>query len=216
MSIRAVLFDFDGTLADTLPIAFYAFRAVFQQYEGKVMSDDEIVSTFGPTEEEIIQRNLSNPEMVDSAIEYYYEVFEQQIHTSANMPIEIINMIQELQQQQVKMAIITNKSRRCLDICMDHLGITDLFEVSISGEEVSVPKPDPEGIMKAMQLMNMEAHEAIFVGDSQADILAGKSANIMTVGVNWFDTVQTSHFTVEPDYRFTRTEELVSYIQYSK
>jgi pyrophosphatase PpaX len=212
MTIKSVLFDFDGTLADTLPLSFYAFRSVFQKYENKLMNNEEIVNTFGPTEEEIIKLNMTNKDRVDSAIEHYYRIYEEFFHEMVVMPDENVDLIKDLFQQNIKMAIITGKSRRCLDICLKNLGISDFFITSITGDEVTKPKPDPEGIYKAIQLMDLKSHEVVFVGDSNADIMAGKSANIITIGAHWFETVQTTNFSMEPDYIFTRTENLKSLI----
>jgi pyrophosphatase PpaX len=216
MTIKSVLFDFDGTLADTLPLTFYAFRSVFQNYENKLMNNEEIVNTFGPTEEEIIKLNITNKDIVDSAIDHYYLIYEKKFHEMVRMPSEIVDLIKDLSQQGIKMAIITGKSRRCLDICLKNLGISDFFITSITGDEVTKPKPDPEGIFKAIQLMDLRSHEVVFVGDSNADIMAGKSANILTIGAHWFETVQTTNFSMEPDHIFTRTEDLKSLINKMK
>ncbi|SEB56274.1 HAD family hydrolase [Paenibacillus sp. GP183] len=216
MTIKSVLFDFDGTLADTLPLTFCAFRSVFQKYENKLMNNEEIINTFGPTEEEIIKLNITNKELVDSAIEHYYEIYENHFHEMVKMPSEIVDLIKDLFRQNIKMAIITGKSRRCLDICLKNFGISDFFIMSITGDEVTKPKPDPEGIFKAIQLMDLRSHEVVFVGDSNADIMAGKSANILTIGANWFETVQTTNFLMEPDHIFTRTEDLKSLINKMK
>ncbi|OAB39253.1 hypothetical protein PMSD_04815 [Paenibacillus macquariensis subsp. defensor] len=77
LTIKSVLFDFDGTLADTLPLSFKAFRSVFLKYENKLLTDKEIIDTFGPTEEEIIGKNIFNKDLVNEAIEYYYVIFEK-------------------------------------------------------------------------------------------------------------------------------------------
>ncbi|MDI6707465.1 MAG: HAD hydrolase-like protein, partial [Bacillota bacterium] len=56
MKINTVLFDFDGTLADTFPIIIYSFRRVFSEYEGKDFTADEIIGMFGPGENEIFRK----------------------------------------------------------------------------------------------------------------------------------------------------------------
>lgn len=59
-NIRAVIFDFDGTLANTLPICFYAFQHVFKEFDNKDLSSEEIKAMFGPSETGIIRDNLSH------------------------------------------------------------------------------------------------------------------------------------------------------------
>ncbi|NEW06759.1 HAD family hydrolase [Paenibacillus sp. SYP-B3998] len=216
MTIKSVLFDFDGTLADTLPLSFMAFRSVFLTYENKLMSNEDIVNTFGPTEEEIISIHLSNKDLVNEAIEHYYAFFEQQFHDCVVMPIDIIELLNDLSQQQIKMIIITGKSRRCLDICLKNLGIDHYFLSSIAGDEVNKSKPDPEGIFKAMELFQLKPEEVIFVGDSNADIVAGKSANLLTIGAHWFETVQNRTFSIEPDFIYKHTTDLKLLINNSR
>ncbi len=211
-TIQAVLFDFDGTLADTLPLSFKAFRAVFLKYDGQRLTDAEIVQTFGPTEEEIIANHLSNPAHIDEAIEYYYEVFEQDFQEHVQVSEAVQDLIVKLSDLRISMVIITGKSRRCLDICLRNLKLDGYFVATITGDEVERSKPDPEGIFKAVQLLGLRTSDVVFVGDSDADIAAGKSAQVLTIGAHWFDTVQNAQFAVEPDYIFTRTDELITWI----
>ncbi|ACX65976.1 HAD family hydrolase [Paenibacillus sp. Y412MC10] len=211
-TIQAVLFDFDGTLADTLPLSFKAFRAVFLKYEGKRLTDAEIVQTFGPTEEEIIANHLSNPAHVDEAVEYYYEVFEQDFQEHVQVSEAVQDLIVKLSDLRIPMVIITGKSRRCLDICLRNLKLDGYFAATITGDEVERSKPDPEGIFKAVQLLGLRTSDVVFVGDSDADIAAGKSAQVLTIGAHWFDTVQNAQFAVEPDNIFTRPDQLITWI----
>lgn len=211
-SIQAVLFDFDGTLADTLPLSFKAFRAVFMKYEGKTLTDAEIVQTFGPTEEEIITENLSNPAHVDEAVVYYYEVFEKDFQKHVQVSEAIQDLISKLRDLYIPMVIITGKSRRCLDICLRNLELDGFFAATITGDEVERSKPDPEGIFKAVQLLGLSTSDVVFVGDSDADIAAGKSAEVLTIGAHWFDTVQNVEFSVEPDDIYTRPDQLIALV----
>ncbi|MFD0695422.1 HAD family hydrolase [Paenibacillus sp. GCM10027628] len=68
MTTNLILFDFDGTLADTLPSSFAAFRTVFKKYDRQDVTNDMLVSMFGPTEDEIISMNFNNKELVQKAI----------------------------------------------------------------------------------------------------------------------------------------------------
>lgn len=58
------------------------------------------------------------------------------------------------------------------------LGMGSMFDATITGDDVSEPKPDPEGIFKAMRALQAVPEETLFVGDSNADIQAGKSAGL--------------------------------------
>ncbi|MDF2663810.1 MAG: family hydrolase, partial [Paenibacillus sp.] len=60
MNYKTILFDFDGTLADTLPVCIHSIGEAFSKYDGKSLSASEVVAMFGPTEADIIRLNLGN------------------------------------------------------------------------------------------------------------------------------------------------------------
>lgn len=72
--MRAILFDFDGTLADTLPNCYHAFQEVFKNYDAKTLNDEEVKAMFGPSETDIMKENLNSKDL-DDAIEYFYEQY---------------------------------------------------------------------------------------------------------------------------------------------
>ena len=87
--------------------------------------------------------------------------------------------------------------------------MNDLFDVIVTGDDVDIPKPHPEGINKALAQLNIESSEAIFLGDSDADILAGKQANVHTIGVQWLPNFQSLEFSVQPNQIFNSINEFI-------
>ena len=83
--IKAIIFDFDGTLANTLPICYYAFQCVFNEFDSRNLSIEEIKAMFGPSETGIIRENLSNSNK-DAAIELYYAKYSER-HNQLVTPI---------------------------------------------------------------------------------------------------------------------------------
>ncbi|WP_107839335.1 HAD family hydrolase [Metasolibacillus meyeri] len=197
--MKAIIFDFDGTLANTLPICFYAFQSVFKQFDDKDLTSEDIVKMFGPSETGIIRENLQNPNKAE-AIELYYEKYAES-HTQFVKPNdEITELLYDLKDSGMKLAIFTGKARRSLDISLQALQMDGLFDVIITGDDVVEPKPAPEGLFKALALLEVDYTEAIFVGDSEADIVAGLQANVQTVGVHWLPDYQTAAFMQAPHH----------------
>lgn len=207
MSIQAVLFDFDGTLADTLPLSFHAFQAVFQQYDHREVTRDELVAMFGPTEEDIIGGNFADPSSVPQAIEDYYSLYEQGHFGEFQNDQSITELLQALKAQGMKLGVITGKSRRAYQISAGALDLERFFDISITGDDVVKPKPDPEGIHSALRTLGIAPSNAVFVGDSNADILAGKAAGLQTYGVRWLSTFQSQAYDVPPDGVFDSVDE---------
>lgn len=101
--------------------------------------------------------------------------------------------------QGIKVGVITGKSRRAYQISAGALDLERFFDISITGDDVAKPKPDPEGIHSALRTLGIEPSQAIFVGDSNADILAGKAAGMQTYAVRWLPTFQSQAYDLAPD-----------------
>lgn len=209
MSIEAVLFDFDGTLADTLPLSFKAFNTVFNTYDQRDVTNEELISMFGPTEEEIIANNFENKISIVQAIADYYSIYEQGHYDDFQNDQEIIDLLEHLREQGMKIGVITGKSKRAFQISSEALNLSSYFDVVITGDDVVKPKPDPEGIYKALDILSIDKSKTIFIGDSNADIMAGKSAGLRTYGVQWLSTFQSVVFDVPPDAIFKNVSEFL-------
>lgn len=196
--MKAIIFDFDGTLANTLPICYYAFQHVFKEFDNRDLSSEEIKAMFGPSETGIIRENLKNMDK-DQAIEMYYAKYSENHEKLVEHNHEINQLIRDLKDNGIKLGIVTGKARRSLDLSLKALQMESFFDVMITGDDVINPKPDPEGVLKALSFLGVENHEAMFVGDSDADIHAGVQANVLTIGVQWLPDYQSLEFTIEPD-----------------
>lgn len=196
--MKAIVFDFDGTLANTLPICYYAFQKVFNKYDNKNLTTNEIKEMFGPSETGIIRKNLSNPNK-EEAIEYYYAQYSKLHNSLVEVNSEICGLLTSLREENIKIGIFTGKAKRSLDISLKALDMEGLFDVMITGDDVLKPKPDPEGLLKALSLLAVENFEAIYIGDSDADIVAGLQANVYTIGVQWLSDYQTEEFKEQPN-----------------
>lgn len=205
---KTVLFDFDGTIADTLPCCFAAFHSTFAAFLSREYTDAQIVSLFGPTEIELIKKEIP-AEYHEEAIEHFYRVYAEEQGREQNPP-KILQMIGAFHRAGVKLGIVTGKGRRSADISIEHLQLKPFFSIVVTGDDVERPKPDPEGIYKAMTALGANADQTWFVGDSDTDIQAARAAGVTAVGVNWFSVSQKAGgLDPEPDFYFTDADEFV-------
>ncbi|MEW4225809.1 HAD family hydrolase [Rossellomorea marisflavi] len=207
--MKAIIFDFDGTLADTLPVCFQAFQSVFKKFDDRELDVEEIKAMFGPSETGIIRANLKNDHH-DQAIEHYYETYADMHNQFVSTNEEIDRLLKSLKKKGFKLGIVTGKAKRSLEISLNTLSMNDLFDVMITGDDVTSPKPHPEGIHKALERLNIDHSHAVFIGDSNADILAGKEANVYTIGVQWLPNYQSNEFEVQPDRILKRVDEFIT------
>ena len=213
MRLKTILFDFDGTIADTLPAAFDAFKYVFKKYDGKDVTDEDIIGLFGPIEDELLRKNLNQKNKLEQAIEDYYDRYEKGHDREFEGLEKIQQMLDQLKEMDLNLGIVTGKSRRSLTFSLEALGIYDYFDVTIAGDDVRNPKPDKEGIEKCMKLLHNKPSEVLFIGDSESDIAAGASAGVQTAAAQWFSTVQTTEFQTKPDVAFSSISDFCQFVE---
>lgn len=212
MSITTVLFDFDGTLADTLPVCIHSIREAFLKYDGRSLSGDDVVAMFGPTEADIIRFNIAVRERAEDAVSHFYDCYTREHDTLVQPSSDIAELLTELKNRGLRIGIVTGKGRNSLEISLDRLGMKHLFDVTVSGDEMTRPKPDPEGVLTAMHALGASPEETVFIGDSEADMRAGKGAGVFTIGAHWLANVQTYRFDTVPDLLVTETRQLIDYL----
>ncbi|WP_245690054.1 HAD family hydrolase [Sediminibacillus albus] len=210
--MKAIIFDFDGTLANTLPVNFYGFQQVFKKFDNKEYTKEEIKEMFGPPEPELIEQNLASNE-IEKAVEVYYQEYEANHHRLVEKNEDIDNLLSSLKEHGIKLGVVTGKSRRSFEMSLDELDMKKHFDVLITGDDVRDAKPEPEGINSALSKLDIDPANAMYIGDSDDDMKAGKKANVHTAGAKWLPEYQSSEYSVKPDAVFTKTEDLIDYLE---
>lgn len=210
--MKAIIFDFDGTVADTLPTIYHSFQTIFKQFDDKELSDEDVKAMFGPSEVGIIHERLSYQDK-EKAMETFYRVYADSHAEFVKENQEIQELLKFLKENKFKLGVVTGKGRSSLDISLKMLHLASYFDVTIAGDEVEHAKPHPEGIHKAMDLLNAGPEESMYIGDSDADIKAGSRAGVTTIGVQWLPDYQTPEFAEEPDKLFKDVGDFKEYIK---
>lgn len=195
--IRAVLFDFDGTLADTLPLVYRSFREMWRGVDGRELSDEEILSLFGPPEEEIIRQRVPE-EQLEASLEEYYSLYQKFHEEEVEQVPQMLQLLRDLKENGYQVGVVTGKGRRSAEISLAKLEMADLVDILVTGSDVRRYKPHPEGIQKALSQLGCSPEEGIYVGDSPGDVHAGLAAGVGTVGVRWFVGSDSRPFDPKP------------------
>lgn len=182
---RTIVFDFDGTIANTLPLIYRTFNAVLEPRIGRVLPDAEIRSHFGPPDQTILGRYVGEVEQA-AAFAEYVERYRRDHHEHVHIYDGIHDLLQAARNDGVRIGVMTGKSRVTAKISFHALGIDDLIDVLVAGDDVTEPKPHPEGVIRVLaELGHPPDDPGAMVGDSAADIYAGRDAGLTTIGVTW-------------------------------
>ena len=182
----AALFDFDGTLADTIPLIALSWNHALRPILGREFSMEEVVGRFGPADDVMIRRELRGqaPQVIGAAIESYYAHYES-AHDVARAFGGVREMLEDVRQSGFKLGLMTGKGRRAADITLRRLGLSGTFSSVVTGDDIARPKPDPEGVLRVARELGAEPSRCIYVGDLPLDIHAGQGAGMKTVAAGW-------------------------------
>jgi HAD superfamily hydrolase (TIGR01509 family) len=210
--MKAVIFDFDGSVADTLPTIYYSFRTIFKRFDEEDLTDEDVKAMFGPSEVGIIRDRLRYQDK-EKALETFYQLYTDNHHKLVQENEEIKALLAFLKENNFRLGVVTGKGRKSLDISLEILDLRTYFDVTIAGDEVTQAKPHPEGIHKVMELLGVTPEETMYIGDSDADIIAGNKAGVMSIGVQWLPDYKAPSLTAEPDKFF---EDIADYRELMK
>jgi HAD superfamily hydrolase (TIGR01509 family) len=206
---RAVLFDFDGTLTPSLPLWVKAFHIAVAQ-TGVTFTDEEVIQRFFYRNWEEVATELKFASL---------GAFRDEIHRGLRIAFhdaqlfpEVLSLLEACKSRGLQTALVTSAPRVVINDVMPRLELHELFDHIVCADDVKNFKPHPEPVLMTLAALNRAPTEAIMIGDSTADILAGKAAGTatalyMTDDHNAFHKVDALRAT-EPDHIFTHHREL--------
>lgn len=183
MNFEALLFDFDGTLLNTNDLIIETFAHVVDpKFPGRYQRSDYL-KFIGPT---LLESFTEVDALNAEALVAEYRVWNQQHHDElvTEFP-NVKEVLLNLHEAGVRLAVVSTKRGDTLRKGLDLMGITALFDVLISQDDVVHTKPHPEPVEKAVILLGVEKSKALMIGDNSHDILGGHNAGVKAAGVAW-------------------------------
>ena len=208
--LKAVLFDLDGTIGDSLPLCVEAFRRAIEPLAGIHLSDQDIVDLFGPNEEGLV--NTLVPDHFEEGMQGYLHHYRELHRERCPAPFDgMIDLLELLKQHGICMAIVTGKGKESAAIMLEQYGIAHYFSAMENGSPTGIRKAD--GMRAILEQFHLQPDQALYVGDSPSDIVHSKKAGIPAVAACWASTTDKAALLREnPDYIFDRVEEFHAFL----
>jgi len=183
-SIKTVLFDLDGTLADTAPDLAFALNEVLKEQGRAPLPFDIIrpyVSHGGPALTQLGFGITAEHPDFEPRRQRLLEIYRANIARETTLFPGMAELLNHIEKNNMNWGVVTNKPGRLTKPLMDALGLSDRAACIVSGDTCNNRKPHPEPILHGCQLAGSEAQHCVYIGDAQRDIEAGRRAGMKTI-----------------------------------
>jgi pyrophosphatase PpaX len=201
---RAVLFDLDGTLVDTIELLLNSVRHAFAGRPGRGPTTAEWMAGIGTPLATQLEPWASDESDLRTLVESYRS-YQRANHDQLTRCYEnVLPTIQRLDELGYPMAVVTSKANDIALRSVVHVGLDRYLRVIVGVESTARHKPDPEPVRYAVERLGARLADAVFVGDSPHDVVAGNAAGVTTVGALWGPFSRATLEAVKPRYLLDR------------
>lgn len=176
--LRAVVFDLDGTLVNSLPLVLASIAHALEPYGRKPTM--EIFAKLGGPPERFLPLLLDDPTHAPDALarmEAYHDANNHLVR-----PFEgVARMLDALQAAGVQAGIWTGRDRPTTEVLLRLLHLESRFAAVVCGDDLETHKPDPAGLREVLRRLGVSPAEALFVGDADVDVVGGRACGVDTV-----------------------------------
>ena len=182
---KLLVFDWDGTLMDSQAEIVYCFQAAAKDLSLTIPSTDAIHSIIGIGMREAInelfpeiQEDSSITQLVDQYRHHYFHPDK----VPAELFVGIEDMLIALEKEGYFLAVATSKGRRGLNSALERTGLNRVFHTTRCIDE-AVSKPNPQMLLDILDILGVEASDALMIGDTEYDLQMANNAKVDAVGV---------------------------------
>ncbi len=212
--LKAIVFDMDGTLVSSLSTIWHCENEISQKYTSRSLSLEDVISKFGPPAHDIVRgltTGLSESVQTRAVLDYY-DCYSKTIREKGLIFPGIVELLQRIQSSEKRLGLFTGVERKMMEFTLAPFGIARFFQTIITADEIKKSKPDPEGVISAVKLLNVKPAESIYIGDSPTDIQAGKGAGVLTGAALWSPENRGDPTSEQPDFEFRSVDQLSEFL----
>ena len=202
MAVRAIVFDFNGTLSDDEPIMCEIFVRLFAEHGRPLSAEEYYDELAGLSDPEIVRTWLGHDHPdVDAVIEQRVQRYRDAVGDGSTVHEHVREAVRWAA-ERVPLAICSGAARAEIEPVVEAAGLAPLFRGIVSSDDVVHGKPDPEGYLQALELLDLPAPEVLVFEDTEAGIASAKAAGLRVIA---------KRGTLDP-HRLAAADELVDRI----
>ena len=187
-SVRALIFDLDGTLIDSKLDLIHSVNAMLTE-QGRAKLSDEVISSYiGHGAPMLVSRALGGVAKEDElarGLSYFLDYYEEHKLDNTCLYPETSVTLAKLGSQNIAMAVLTNKPVKISVRILEALGVAKHFRAIYGGNSFETKKPDPLGANSILKELRVDAADAMMIGDSEVDIQTARNADMIATAVNY-------------------------------
>ncbi len=188
---KAFIFDFDGTIAETIPLTLDAFFAAYRKLSVPEPSLEVVKSEFGAEERGILR--ALNPEIESELYRAYLEEYERLLKERGQRPFDgIEELLQNLRSRGARVSLVTGKGAETAAISVRVMGLEKYFDFVESGGLYGSVKP--EKMRKILDNYKIPPSSAFYIGDSPRDVLDSREVGVFPMAAAWSGIVSAEQF----------------------
>lgn len=206
--IKAILFDYDGTLMDTNELIIGSWQSVFKEITGKPGSREKIIDSFGETLVFTMKKFFPDQD-TNRCIEIYRKWQGDKYLDTIEMFPGMSTLVKYLSAEGYKLGIVSSRIRGSLEAGLDKFGLLKTFDVVVSCEDSKEAKPSPVPAQIALKQLGIKPEDAIMIGDTKFDIGCANNAGMHSILMDWgFTDVDRTEYLYKAEYVVHSTPEL--------
>ncbi len=184
-NLELIIFDLDGTLVDSGIDITNALNYAITPYGLNSLAGEDTIKMVGEGLTRLIEKILgdNNAFIKDAVLDRFIKYYSEHLTDFTKPYPGVIKTLEML--GDYKKAIISNKRESLSKKLLEQLGLMKFFDVVLGSDSAPEKKPSPAPVKKVLEILGIEPHRAIIVGDSDFDIQAGKGAGLIAVAVTY-------------------------------
>ncbi|MEZ5364952.1 MAG: HAD family hydrolase [Bryobacterales bacterium] len=204
-----LIFDLDGTVADTLPVSYAAFRRTIREWTGATLTNAEIHGRFGPSEEGVLAGLLGGDPR--TAYDLFLKLYALEHRRCPHAFPGLTELIGEVRRAGVRCAIVTGKGADAAAITLDRIGLAQAFERVEAGSAGGAVKL--ECMQRVLADWGLPPERVASIGDFPSDVRAARAAGLTPVGAAWASTANRAVLEeAGAEVVFDRVDQLASWL----